>query len=115
MKITKVTPRLIEREMAGNLWNPRTRWARKQIVLVFVETADGLCGVGEGWTSSGSPRALIATIEDDLAPLLIGQDPHFVTRLLLVERSTRGRIAAKRLLARRPASARSPTPPSFLS
>jgi L-alanine-DL-glutamate epimerase-like enolase superfamily enzyme len=62
------------------LWNPRTRWANKQIVLVFVETADGLCGVGEGWTSSGSPRALIATIEDDLAPLLIGEDPHFVTR-----------------------------------
>jgi L-alanine-DL-glutamate epimerase-like enolase superfamily enzyme len=80
MKITNITPRLIEREMAGKLWNPRTRWAKKQIVLVFVETDDGLCGVGEGWTSSGSPRALIATIEDDLAPLLIGQDPHFVTR-----------------------------------
>jgi L-alanine-DL-glutamate epimerase-like enolase superfamily enzyme len=80
MKITKVTPRLIERAMGDYLWNPRTRWAKKQIVLVFVETDEGLCGVGEGWTSSGSPRALIATIEDDLAPLLLGQDPHFVTR-----------------------------------
>ena len=80
MRITKVTPRLIERAMDGTAWNPRTRWAKKQIVLVFVETEGGLCGVGEGWTSSGSPRALIATIEDDLAPLLIGQDPHFVTR-----------------------------------
>ncbi len=75
MKITRVTPRLIEREMSGKLWNPRQRWRRKQIVLVLVETDAGLFGVGEGWTSSGSARALIATIEDDLAPLLLGEDP----------------------------------------
>ena len=80
MKITKVTPRLIERAMAGNLWNPRTRWTRKRMVLVFIETDTGLFGVGEGWTSGGSARALVDTIEDDLAPLLLGQDPHFVTR-----------------------------------
>lgn len=80
MKITKVTPRLIEREMAGNLWNPRTRWTKKRMVLVFIETDTSLFGVGEGWTSGGSARALVDTIEDDLAPLLLGQDPHFVTR-----------------------------------
>jgi L-alanine-DL-glutamate epimerase-like enolase superfamily enzyme len=80
MKITNVTPRLIEREMAGNLWNPRTRWTKKRMVLVFIETDTGLFGVGEGWTSGGSARALVDTIEDDLAPLLLGQDPHFVTR-----------------------------------
>src|SRR5919106_3296104 len=80
MKITKVTPRLIEREMGGYLWNPRTRWTKKRIVLVFVETDSGLYGVGEGWTTGGSARALVDTIEDDLAPLLLGQDPHFVTR-----------------------------------
>jgi L-alanine-DL-glutamate epimerase-like enolase superfamily enzyme len=80
MKITRVTPRLIEREMAGNLWNPRTRWTRKRMVLVFIETDTGSFGVGEGWTTGGSARALVDTIEDDLAPLLLGQDPHFVTR-----------------------------------
>jgi L-alanine-DL-glutamate epimerase-like enolase superfamily enzyme len=80
MKITNVTPRLIEREMAGYLWNPRTRWTKKRIVLVFVETDTGLFGVGESWTTGGSARALVDTIEDDLAPLLLGQDPHFVTR-----------------------------------
>jgi L-alanine-DL-glutamate epimerase-like enolase superfamily enzyme len=81
MKITKVTPRLIERGMAGNLWNPRTRWAKKRMVLVFIETDTGLFGVGEGWTTGGSARALVDTIEDDLVPLLLGQDAHFVTRL----------------------------------
>lgn len=104
MKITKITPRLIERQMAGNLWNPRQRWARKRIVLVFVETDTGLCGVGEAWTSAGSPRALIATIEDDLAPLLIGEDPHFVTRFGKLafdttEMSSRAGIVAAALAA----------------
>lgn len=80
MKITKITPRLIEREMAGQVWNPRTRWAKKRMVLVFIETDTGLFGVGEGWTPGGSARALVHTIEDDLAPLLQGQDPYFVTR-----------------------------------
>jgi L-alanine-DL-glutamate epimerase-like enolase superfamily enzyme len=80
MKITKVSPRLIEREMGGYLWNPRTRWTKKRMVLVFIETDTGLFGVGEGWTTGGSARALVDTIEDDLAPLLLGQNPHFVTR-----------------------------------
>jgi hypothetical protein len=79
MKVTKVTPRLIEREMGGNLWNPRTRWTKKRMVLVFIETDTGLFGVGEGWTTGGSARALV-DIEDDLAPVLPGQDPHFVAR-----------------------------------
>ena len=70
--------------------------ARKQIVLVFVETEGGLCGVGEGWISSGSPRA---PIEDDLAPLPLGQDLHFVTRVGarafdLTEMSSRSGIVA---------------------
>jgi L-alanine-DL-glutamate epimerase-like enolase superfamily enzyme len=80
MRITKVTPRLIERAMGGNLWNPRTRWTTKSIVLVFIETDAGLFGVGEGWTAGASARALVDTIEDDVAPLLLGEDPHFVTR-----------------------------------
>ena len=72
--------RMIEREMGGRLWNPRTRWSKKRMVLVFVETDGALFGVGEGWTTGGSARALVDTIEDDLAPLLLGEDPHFVTR-----------------------------------
>jgi L-alanine-DL-glutamate epimerase-like enolase superfamily enzyme len=88
MKITNVTPQLIERAMDGYLWNPRTRWTKKRMVLVFIETDTGLFGVGEGWTTGGSARALVDTIEDDLAPLLVGQDPHFVTRVGKLARET---------------------------
>ena len=31
--------------------------------------------LGEGWTSYASPRALAATIEDDVAPLVVGRGP----------------------------------------
>jgi L-alanine-DL-glutamate epimerase-like enolase superfamily enzyme len=58
------------------------------MVLVFIETDTGLFGVGEGWTTGGSARALVDTIEDDLAPLLVGQDPHFVTHFGKLARET---------------------------
>jgi L-alanine-DL-glutamate epimerase-like enolase superfamily enzyme len=38
-------------------------------------------GVGEAWNTAASPQALVATIEDDLAPLLVGEDPFFVERV----------------------------------
>jgi L-rhamnonate dehydratase len=81
MKITRVIPRIIRREMGGRAWNPRTRWQEKVMVLVFVETDTGHLGVGEAWNTAASPQALVATIEDDLAPLLVGEDPFFVERV----------------------------------
>lgn len=75
-KIKKIIPRLIEHEMGGKVWNPRTRFHKKQILLVFVEDEAGRLGVGECWVHGGSPRALIAIIKDDLAPLVAGIEPH---------------------------------------
>jgi L-alanine-DL-glutamate epimerase-like enolase superfamily enzyme len=76
--IKRVIPRLIEREMGGKIWNPRTRFHKKQILLVFVEDDAGRLGVGECWIHGAAPRALIAIIEDDLAPLVVGTEPHRV-------------------------------------
>lgn len=81
MTIKRVTVRRIEREMAGGLFNPRMRWTRKQMVLVFVEDETGRIGVGEAWTSGGSPSALEALIRDDLAPLVIGAECFELPRL----------------------------------
>lgn len=81
MKVTEVIARLVTREMGGDAWNPRMRWTAKPMVLVFVVTDTGLVGVGEPWITQSSPRALIATIEDDVAPLLIGKDPFMSARL----------------------------------
>jgi len=75
-QIKKITPRLIEREMGGKVWNPRTRFHKKQILLVFVEDQAGRLGLGECWLHGSTPRALIALIEDDLAPLVADLEPH---------------------------------------
>ncbi|MGH1479821.1 MAG: mandelate racemase/muconate lactonizing enzyme family protein [Geminicoccales bacterium] len=75
-QIKNVIPRLIERDMGGKVWNPRTRFHKKQILLVFVEDQAGRLGLGECWLHSSTPRALIALIEDDLAPLVTGIEPH---------------------------------------
>ena len=77
--VRRVTVRLIEREMTGGLRNPRQRWTKKRILLCFVESEGGLVGVGEAWVSGGSPRAIQAIIEDDLAPLVVGRAPSEVT------------------------------------
>lgn len=76
--IRKVIPRLIERDMGGKVWNPRTRFHKKQILLVFVEDQAGRLGVGECWLHGGAARALIAIIEDDLSPMVIGMEPHLI-------------------------------------
>lgn len=52
--------------------------------LVRVETDEGLIGYGEAKASVGSlgvQCALVTTIEKELAPLLIGQDPRDIARL----------------------------------
>lgn len=74
MKIAAVIPKLISFDMDGSLTNPRFTWRQKHIVLVFVVTESGVVGVGEAWASGAAPGALMATIEDDLAPLMVGQD-----------------------------------------
>ena len=80
MKITRVIPRLTERDMDARLWNPRMRWSTKSILLVFVETDSGDVGVGEAWAVGASPRAVVDVINDEVAPLVVGRDPHYVER-----------------------------------
>src|SRR5881397_1541901 len=45
------------------------------LLLVQLETDAGLHGVGYAWSIGGGGRALLAVAEDDLAPLVIGEDP----------------------------------------
>src|SRR3954471_5957874 len=45
------------------------------VLLVRVDTDAGLAGLGFAYTLQGSGRALLALAVDDLAPLLVGEDP----------------------------------------
>src|SRR5262249_27263261 len=44
-------------------------------LLVKLETDAGLHGLGFAYALQGSGRALLAAAEDDLTPLLVGEDP----------------------------------------
>src|SRR5215831_5623002 len=44
-------------------------------LLVHLETDAGLHGLGFAYVLQGSGRALRAIAEDDIAPLLVGEDP----------------------------------------
>jgi L-alanine-DL-glutamate epimerase-like enolase superfamily enzyme len=45
------------------------------VLVVRLETDAGLTGLGFAYTLQGSGRSLLVTAEDDIAPLLVGEDP----------------------------------------
>lgn len=54
-------------------WNPSDR-PQQRSAFVLVHTDDGITGIGEASPMRGG-RASLSMIRDDIAPLLIGQDP----------------------------------------
>lgn len=73
MRIRHIRTRVFEKPLDGSMRNAKHRWTVKRSLLVFVETDSGLTGVGETWVDAGDPASLIAFIEKDLAPVLIGE------------------------------------------
>src|SRR6185312_6625303 len=84
MQIKKIDARLsrvpvgksVSLPVAGSAGNSRPSIG---VLLVQVET-DGPTGLGFGYVADGG-RSLLAAVEDDLAPLLIGEDPLHHERL----------------------------------
>jgi L-alanine-DL-glutamate epimerase-like enolase superfamily enzyme len=79
-RITEIIPRVLLKKMDGVHRNPRFRWTHKQCLLVFVRTDDGRVGVGEAWSDVGAAEPLIAFLQQDLAPQLIGRDADHIER-----------------------------------
>jgi len=72
--ISNITTRVLTKRSTNPSWNPRTKWSEKNVLIVFIETDNGMTGVGEAWCEGGSPESVIALIDHDLKPGLIGQD-----------------------------------------
>jgi L-alanine-DL-glutamate epimerase-like enolase superfamily enzyme len=66
MKITRI-------EAFQVAWNPSDR-PQQRSAFVLVHTDDGITGIGEASPMQGG-RASLGMIRDDIAPMLIGQDP----------------------------------------
>ena len=69
MKITRVLPRIVRRDMGGRVWNPRTRWQEKVMVLVFLEDDSGHLGVGEAWNTAA--RGLGGRVDERARPAAV--------------------------------------------
>lgn len=80
-RIRRVLTRTAVRRSERPLWNPRTRWNEKRVVIAFVELEDGTLGVGEAYCDGGVAESVTTLIERDLAPLLAGRSP-LATRAL---------------------------------
>lgn len=81
MKIKRVFAKQINFPMGGDMWNPALAFDAKEVAFVFVETDTDLMGVGELWSFYGSTRTVVDIINKDFAPLVRGEDPHFIERI----------------------------------
>jgi L-alanine-DL-glutamate epimerase-like enolase superfamily enzyme len=73
--ITGFRTRVIVRKNDRPQWNPRTRWSEKRVVLVELALEDGSTGIGEAYCDGGMADSVVALIERDLAPRLVGKSP----------------------------------------
>lgn len=80
MKVTRVVAHAVRKKVAGNLWNPQTRWTEKEAVIAVVETDAGIAGVGEAWTFGGGSAPVVAMIQD-LARHVVGRDPEMISAI----------------------------------
>jgi L-alanine-DL-glutamate epimerase-like enolase superfamily enzyme len=70
--IAKVYVRVVTRRYRTTFHNPLLAFPEKNAVLVFVETKGGAVGLGEAWCDGASPASVVAMIERDLTPRVLG-------------------------------------------
>jgi L-alanine-DL-glutamate epimerase-like enolase superfamily enzyme len=79
MRITRVECQLLHvpltRPRASAAEAAAGRLNTINVLLCHADTDAGLRGLGFAYTLQGSGRALLAVAEDDLAPLVVGEDP----------------------------------------
>jgi L-alanine-DL-glutamate epimerase-like enolase superfamily enzyme len=73
LRITGITSFDFHRTLDGRSWNPDWRWHERRVPLVFVQTDDGLCGVGEGWSHRNDTGPFHARLAR-AAPSVLGAD-----------------------------------------
>jgi len=81
MKVTRLVVRHLKRDMGDGVWNAQIRWTTKQVLIVFAETDSEHIGLGECWVTGASVNALVKTIDEDIAPHVIGKSPFAVNAL----------------------------------
>ena len=75
MKITNITAYCLSYPYKDFIADGLSCVSGRSSVLVRVDTDTELYGIGEAVTFGGSPKAIQTIIQQQLAPLLMGEDP----------------------------------------
>ncbi len=79
MRVTRAESQLLHLPLSRPRSSPTEAAAGRLnhvvVLLVHIETDTGLRGLGFAYALQGSGRALLACAEDDISPLLVGEDP----------------------------------------
>ena len=83
VKITDVRVQLLSAPYPeGHEWNTGYgKGYKRDMVLVFVDTDEGLTGIGESYHAFTGARTIEALIQHSLKPLLVGEDPTHIDTL----------------------------------
>jgi len=77
-------------DLGGKVWNPAIKWTHKYAVFVQLTDSHGNTGLGECWCFDSKPDALIAFLQTEVAPHVIGTATKDLPRLAsqLLSRAT---------------------------
>src|SRR5947209_4587951 len=77
--ITKVDARLVRMPLADAPGDAIQTFSALELVLVTVLDVSGHSGVGFGYTIGAGGSAILALLEEEMLPWLIGKDPRRIT------------------------------------
>jgi L-alanine-DL-glutamate epimerase-like enolase superfamily enzyme len=82
VRIERLRVAPVEVKYGGSHRNTHHAWTSKAYLLLELQTDEGVAGIGEVYCDGGgSPRAMTAIIEDEVAPTVIGCDPRSITAI----------------------------------
>src|SRR5919202_6613534 len=81
MTITDVTAIALSYPLAQPMADAIHYIPSRLVLLVQVHTDEGITGLGEAAAYSAAPSVLAAVVQEELRPILVGEDPFRVERL----------------------------------
>ena len=81
MKITDVSAMILRYEYDEAIADAQNYFSARNAVIVKVKTDEGIEGIGEAASFGGPPESTKFIVENELAPIVIGEDPSNIERV----------------------------------
>lgn len=81
MVITEIKAQPIEFQLKEEIWSAGSQFSKRSAVIISIKTDDGYEGIGEAFSVKGPSITICNVIEKELSPLLLGEDPCYISYL----------------------------------